>query len=218
MKICTKCKIEKELSEFSKDKSRKDKLFPQCKKCALHYHNSHKKQQNKKSLDYHHKHKELLNDNAKQWRENNSQKVSEYNKIYRTQHIKERHINNKKWYKDNRAYVQNNRKNRRVYDINYKIKCLLRNRIRSAIKSNSKSASTKILLGCTVKFLKKYLESQFTEGMNWNNHGVHGWHIDHVKPCASFDLSKESEQRKCFHYTNLQSLWAEDNLQKSDKH
>ena len=92
MKICTKCKIEKELSEFSKDKSRKDKLFPQCKKCALHYHNSHKKQQNKKSLDYHHKHKELLNDNAKQWRENNSQKVSEYNKIYRTQHIKERHI------------------------------------------------------------------------------------------------------------------------------
>jgi len=218
MKVCTKCKIEKELSEFSKDKSRKDKLFPQCKKCALHYHNTHKKQQNKKSLDYHHKHKELLNNNTKQWRENNSQKVSEYNKIYRTQHIKERRINNKKWQQENREHIHQYRSNRLKNNIEYKITYNLRNRIGSAIKNNSKSASTKILLGCTVKFLKKYLESQFKEGMNWNNHGVHGWHIDHIRPCASFDLSKNNEQKKCFNYKNLQPLWAEDNRQKSDKY
>jgi hypothetical protein len=53
--------------------------------------------------------------------------------------------------------------------------------------------------------------------MTWQNYGYYGWHIDHIKPCASFDLRKPSEQRKCFHYSNLQPLWAKDNLQKSDK-
>ena len=51
--------------------------------------------------------------------------------------------------------------------------------------------------------------------MTWENHTTHGWHIDHVKPCAVFDLSKPEEQKKCFHYTNLQPLWAKENLSKS---
>jgi hypothetical protein len=59
------------------------------------------------------------------------------------------------------------------------------------------------------------LEKQFTKGMNWKNYGK--WHIDHIKPCASFDLSLEHEQKLCFHFTNLQPLWAKDNIRKSDK-
>ena len=54
--------------------------------------------------------------------------------------------------------------------------------------------------------------------MNWLNYGRHGWHVDHIRPCASFDLSKPSEQKKCFNYKNLQPLWEEDNLAKSDKY
>jgi hypothetical protein len=77
-----------------------------------------------------------------------------------------------------------------------------------------KSNRTLKLLGCSPKFLKEYLESKFTRGMNWSNHGRFGWHIDHIKPCASFDLSKPAEQAKCFHYSNLQPLWWQDNLQK----
>jgi desulfoferrodoxin (superoxide reductase-like protein) len=61
------------------------------------------------------------------------------------------------------------------------------------------------------------LEKQFKLGMNWDNYGRSGWHIDHIKPCASFDLTKKEEQLKCFHYTNLQPLWARENLIKSDK-
>jgi hypothetical protein len=52
--------------------------------------------------------------------------------------------------------------------------------------------------------------------MNWDNYGFYGWHIDHIRPCASFDLSKPSEQRKCFNYTNLQPLWATENWGKRD--
>ena len=71
------------------------------------------------------------------------------------------------------------------------------------------------LLGCSLDFLKQYLEFQFKKGMSWSNYGK--WHIDHIKPCASFDLSKPNEQHKCFNYINLQPLWAIDNLRKKDK-
>ena len=54
----------------------------------------------------------------------------------------------------------------------------------------------------------------FSISMNWKNYGFKGWHIDHIIPCCKFDLSKENEQRKCFHYTNLNPMWAIDNLKK----
>jgi hypothetical protein len=63
----------------------------------------------------------------------------------------------------------------------------------------------------------KYLETKFHDGMNWNNYGKRGWHIDHIKPCAAFNLTNVTEQRACFHYTNLQPLWWYDNLKKADK-
>ena len=65
--------------------------------------------------------------------------------------------------------------------------------------------------------LKLHLENQFVDGMNWNNYGKNGWHIDHIKPCASFDLTDPKQQKICFHYTNLQPLWAIDNLIKHSK-
>jgi hypothetical protein len=73
------------------------------------------------------------------------------------------------------------------------------------------------LTDCTMQFLRQYLESKFKSGMTWKNHGVYGWHIDHIIPISSFDLTKEEDQRKCFHYTNLQPLWAEDNMKKGNK-
>ena len=85
-------------------------------------------------------------------------------------------------------------------------------------KSNiKKTHRTEELLGCTIEECKTYLESLFKEGMSWNNHGLNGWHIDHIVPCSAFDLTKIEEQKKCFHYTNLQPLWAKDNLSKGDK-
>lgn len=70
------------------------------------------------------------------------------------------------------------------------------------------------MLGCSVEDLKTKLEAQFQSGMSWDNYGRTGWHIDHIRPCASFDLSDPMQQAECFHYTNLQPLWALDNMKK----
>jgi len=72
------------------------------------------------------------------------------------------------------------------------------------------------LLGCTVEELRAHLEKQFKRGMSWSNYGR--WHIDHIRPCASFDLTDPEQQRICFHYSNLQPLWAEENMRKGAKH
>ncbi len=98
---------------------------------------------------------------------------------------------------------------KRSIDISFKLSQYLRNRIYYALKGNIKSKHTIELLGCSIEQLKSHLEKKFTKGMSWNNYGK--WHVDHIKPCASFDLSKASEQRKCFHYNNLQPLWAIEN-------
>ena len=71
------------------------------------------------------------------------------------------------------------------------------------------------LVGCTRSELCKYLERQFKIGMTWDNYGE--WHVDHILPCASFDLTKRTQQKKCFHYTNLQPLLASDNMRKGAK-
>ena len=73
-------------------------------------------------------------------------------------------------------------------------------------------------MGCNIDFLKKYIAKKFTKGMSWDNYGLYGWHIDHIKPCSCFDLTKPEQQKLCFHYSNLQPLWAKDNISKSNKY
>lgn len=96
----------------------------------------------------------------------------------------------------------------------------LRSRIRSAIKSTGgkKKQKTETLIGCSIEFLMAHLEKQFTNGMTWANYGE--WHIDHIRPVASFKSlgTSEEEQLECFHFSNLQPLWATDNLRKGAKY
>lgn len=99
----------------------------------------------------------------------------------------------------------------------YKLSCNLRNRLYAVLKGNIKKSSVIELLGCSVDELKVHLESKFQDGMSWENYTTHGWHVDHIKPCASFDLTDFKQQKQCFHYTNLQPLWAKENHSKSDK-
>lgn len=88
----------------------------------------------------------------------------------------------------------------------------LRHHIWKHIRNYKKDSSSQ-LIGCTWLELQVKLQNQFDIGMTWENMGMH-WHIDHIKPCASFDLTKESEQRKCFHWSNLRPLPARENIRK----
>ncbi len=93
----------------------------------------------------------------------------------------------------------------------------LRNRIRAALKNRGKkSKRTVLLIGCSFPKLVIYLESQFEDGISWENYPE--WHIDHIKPCSSFDLTDPKQQKLCFNYKNLQPLWAGDNFRKGAKH
>ena len=105
--------------------------------------------------------------------------------------------------------------NRSKIDPAYKISRNLRKRLNNAIKDSQKAGSAIKDLGCSIQQLKTYLESKFLPGMTWENHGE--WHIDHIKPLISFDLSIPEEVKLACHYNNLQPLWAVDNLSKHDK-
>ena len=131
----------------------------------------------------------------------NRKKMKKYFKNYS---IKYKEIRNKKT------------KERLRTNPNFKILRYLRTRIWRVLKGKNKSASTMKLIGVdSIEFVWNHLEKSFKPGMTRKNHGK--WHIDHIKPCSSFDLTKPSEQRECFHYTNLQPLWASENLAKGSK-
>lgn len=193
-KRCSTCRKVKLLSEFSKYASSKDKHGHCCKIC--------KRIAGRK---YHNENKDKINNKKKESYYNDLEKQSNRKKIYREQNKKE--------------ILERERKRRAIRkatDIQYKLSLNLRGRILKAINKQygSKAYSSIELLGCSIQEVRDHLEKQFIDGMSWDNHGIHGWHIDHIKPCASFDLTDPEQQKKCFHYTNLQPLWAFDNLSK----
>jgi hypothetical protein len=127
----------------------------------------------------------------------------------------------KKWYRANKLYV---RTRMRAYqtrrcktDLQYKLSRSLRTRMNLALRRKVKPGSTIKALGVPISDLIKYLETKFLPGMTWSNHGLKGWHIDHIKPLSSFDLTDPNQFKKAAHYTNLQPLWACDNIAKGSR-
>lgn len=106
--------------------------------------------------------------------------------------------------------AKNNKKNRYINDINFKISCQLRSRITDALKHNYKKGIGVKLLGCTIGEYKKYLETKFAPDMNWNNYKIL-WEIDHIIEVHKFDLTIEENKFKCFNYLNTRPLYIEEN-------
>jgi len=113
------------------------------------------------------------------------------------------------------------RYNKRNNDPLYRLKDNLRSRLNKAIQGDYRAGSAIRDLGCSIEKLKQHLESQFQSNMSWDNYGrkdgIRCWHVDHIKPLDSFDLSNPEDLRYACHYTNLQPLWADENLKKSSK-
>lgn len=129
----------------------------------------------------------------------------------------------REWRKNNqdrvRGYYLKHVKKKLSQDPLFRLQQNIRTRVWTVLSRSglAKTSRTMKLVGCTPAELRKYIESKFLPGMTWENRGRHGWHIDHIIPLAKFDLSDPEQQAAAFHYTNLQPLWAADNLRKSDK-
>lgn len=121
------------------------------------------------------------------------------------------------WRAANPGHEVNYVRERRKTDLLYVLKNKLRTRLRQAVKRGSKSGSAVKDLGCSAEELRHHLELQFKLGMNWNNYGRGGWHIDHKIPLASFDLSDRTQLLQAVHFSNLQPLWEKENLSKGSK-
>ena len=196
------------------------------------YRSKHKEQIATWRKDHYFKHKEQIVAHNKNYRFENKEKIAIYMKDY--------YLKNKKRWKDSRlknkeriaAYMKDygtkNKERLKGYDrdytkekiktdIQFRLGCLLRNRLGRAIKRGSRSGSAVRDLGCTIPELKFYLEGQFQDGMNWDNWSLRGWHIDHKIPLAFFDLTDREQFLQAVHYTNLQPMWAKKNLSKGKK-
>jgi hypothetical protein len=145
------------------------------------------------------------------WKKDNSLSYNEQQKDY--------YYANKQEILDKQTIYK--REKRRT-DLSYRLVDNLRRRLNQAIKGQSKASTTMDLMGCTADELKVYIESMFESWMNWDNYGMYiaggprTWVIDHIKPCASFDLSDPEQQKLCFHHSNLQPLCGHENILKSD--
>lgn len=121
-----------------------------------------------------------------------------------------------RWYnkhiEERRAYMRDYLREKYATDMQYRMSKILRRRIHHALNRTNKSAKTEELLGCTIKEFVDHIESQFKDGMSWEC--ISEIHIDHIRPCASFDLTDPDQQKECFNYKNLQPLWAYDNMSK----
>jgi hypothetical protein len=224
-KLCPTCEQTKELTEFNKNKNRKDGYQRECRKCNHDSHNKHyqtkKSVRLKENLKEGHKicsccKQELLLDKF------NKAKLGRFGVSGECKTCL--FDRNKKWRENGgRKWERNWTKIQRQTNPQWKLKQVLRGRYLDALKRHTtggkvnKRHSAIELIGCDIEFYKQYLEQQFKPDMTWENHGVL-WEIDHIKPCAAFDLTNIEQQKQCFNYINTQPLYKIDNRSKGDKY
>lgn len=189
-----------------------------CKARDMEYHYKHRNERNEKANKYYHNNKEVFSEYSKAYRAKNHDTIIEKKKKYYDENKEAILLNYKKYAKKHRKDLNKYATERRRSNISIRISDNIRKRCSFAIKKagGNKSSKSEYLLGCSFEDARKYLESKFQPGMSWENHGK--WHIDHIRPCASFDLTDPDQQKECFHYTNLQPLWAKDNFIKNSKY
>ncbi len=187
-KRCTKCNEVKTLKSFSPQKAGYKGYKSQCRLCDKEYDKLFQQKTNYRA------------------NRDKSDKSIQYRKEYIKKNID--------WW---RKYEREYRNNRRQEDMFFRIKSNLSSRLSELINKKILSKNTIELLGCDKSTFMRHLESKFVDGMNWDNYGLKGWHVDHIIALSKFNLLDEEEVKKACHYLNLQPLWWYDNLEKSNK-
>ena len=190
-KKCTKCGRELPLDQFHKQKAGRFGHRTMCMYCTNAYTSEWRKNNPEKSRSA-----------GARWQKNNPDKA----KSAKSQ-----------WRKNNPKYHAKYHRERRAIDPDFRMINNIRSAMYSALNKKGKPGHTEDLIGCPIYELQSYLELLFQPGMTWNNYGKYGWEIDHIIPLSYFDHTDPEQQKRAWHYTNLQPLWAKDNLKKSNK-
>ena len=222
-KICSKCKVEKELSFFYKNKTKSLGICNECKECFNLYLKSPKAKELKqkrrnlpenkakeKEAYKEYYHRPEINQRYQEYR--NTDEVKERVKIYfQRDDIKERV---KQRLEDCRPKRNERIRNKYNSDENYRLITILRSKIHKMLKGIHTSYEN--ILGCNLDFFKKWIEFRFDENMTWENLGEY-WELDHILPISSFDFNKDNDTNICFHWINIQPLQKTENRSKSAK-
>lgn len=236
MKICKTCKAEKPLTEFHKNKSASDGLTNLCKPCAIAKTSTwvaaNKERHLAKCREYAAANREVSAARAQKWAEENREKSREIKAAWKKRnpdtvrrHAREaarrdpeKQAARKLVYRaENRHVEREYLRKRRAENPSQKLHDSMGNRFRDVLRSNKGGKAWKLLAGYDCVALKAHLEAKFLPGMSWGNYGE--WHIDHIRPVASFDFTIDFEKtvRACWALSNLQPLWASDNIKKGKK-
>jgi len=181
------------------------------------YHQQNKEKLAAKRREYYQGNKEKLAAKDREYYQQNKEKLAAYKREYYQENKEKVAAYNREYRQNNKEKVAARAKKRYHSDPEYNLIRRLRGRMWEAVKAaglDKKCDSSSELLGISYQGLKEWLEAQFTEGMTWENRP--DWHVDHIIPCDAFDLTVEQNQRICFWYKNLQPLWAEENMKKSN--
>lgn len=188
-----------------------------CHQCYQKQHDGKTKQQY-----YKNNRKARLQYSKTRWG-TDKERIKEIQKRYYQTHKKKISDRQRRYYEKHRIrFIKlaiKNEAKRYKNSLQFRIASNLRRRFRLALKDQNTTKELPVvnLIGCSVEYFKLHLEKQFKVGMSWSNYGFSGWHMDHIQPCVSFDVTNTEEQKKCFHYTNMQPLWSRDNLSKGAK-
>lgn len=228
-RVCKKCSKRKKISDFPFRKDSNSYRY-ECKKCRREWNREYQRQWREKNSDLvasysktaREKNPEVFNERKKRWRKENPKKHKAIAKRYRVNNAEKVSERNKKYREKNKDSLREKKKayvkKRKNKDVGFRLRLALRQRLNKSVVSGSKSGSAVRDLGCSIDKLKIRFEEMFYphpktgEEMSWENYGE--WHIDHIKPLALFDLTDRKQLKQACHYTNLQPLWAVDNLSK----
>lgn len=205
-KPCYICNVIKPIDAFYKLQKGLGGVYSVCKSC-LAIKNKIYRQANldrcrANSKRHYHENKEYYANKIKTYRTENAEEIKKTHRVYLESH------------KDK---INEHLRNRYYRDTQYRIKVILRSRLYDAVFRECKNGSAIEDLGCSIEFFKAYIEQRFEPGMTWDNWAHDVWHLDHIIPLASFDLTDREQLLKACHYTNIQPMWAKDNLSKGAK-
>jgi hypothetical protein len=213
----------KPLSLFHKDGKSKDLHPYTCKSCVRgrvkKWKGANIDKVRSYNRGYREEHRDELNEYGREYYNSNREVLVEKSKKRYYDNLEISKQSRAAWRARNTEYIKRHsreyKRRRRLVDENFRVSEALRSRLNTAVRGKSKSGFAIRELGCSIPELRQHLEKQFSLGMSWENYGE--WHIDHIRPLSSFDLTNADQLRVACHFTNLQPLWAEDNLKKGDK-